>query len=154
MKIICQRESLTNAFTLAASIAPTRSPKEILMNVKVTAANNRITLTATDMEVGIRLDLAEGIEVETEGTALLPVQRMTAILRESSDPTLTIETDSSGIRVLGSRSKFRLPGSNPDEFPSVNGFDEDKYHVIPTRLFREMVKRTVFATDAESSRFA
>ena len=41
-----------------------------------------------------------------------------------------------------------------DEFPSVSGFEEDKYHVIPTRLFREMVKRTVFATDAESSRFA
>ena len=34
------------------------------------------------------------------------------------------------------------------------GFDEDKYHVLPTRLFREMVKRTVFATDSDSSRFA
>jgi DNA polymerase-3 subunit beta len=154
MKIVCQRESLTNAFTLAASIAPTRSPKEILMNVKVVAANDRVTLTATDMEVGIRLDVEEGIDVEAEGTALLPVQRTTAILRESTDPTLTIETDDSGIRIIGSRSKFRLPGSNPDEFPSVSGFDEDRYHVIPTRLFREMVKRTVFATDAESSRFA
>ena len=51
------------------------------------------------------------------------------------------------------RSKFCLPGGNPDEFPSVSGFEEDKYHVIPTRLFREMVKRT-FSTDSESSRFA
>jgi DNA polymerase-3 subunit beta len=154
MKINCQRESLTNAFALAASIAPVRSPKEILQNVKVTAAGGKITLTATDMEVGIRLDLEEGVEIETEGTALLPVQRTMAILRESNDATLTFETDDSGIRVKGVRSKFRLPGSNPDEFPSVTGFDEDKYHVVPTRLFRQMVKRTVFATDAESSRFA
>ncbi len=124
------------------------------MNVKVTAAGGKITLTATDMEVGVRLDVTEGIEVETEGTALLPVQRTMAILRESTDPSLTIETDASGIRVSGTRSKFRLPGSNPDEFPSVSSFEEEKYHVIPTRLFREMVKRTVFATDAESSRFA
>ncbi|MGI9473145.1 MAG: DNA polymerase III subunit beta [Rubripirellula sp.] len=154
MKITCQRESLTNAFALAASIAPARSPKEILQNVKVTAAGGKITLTATDMEVGIRLDLEEGVTVETEGTALLPVQRTMAILRENNDETLEFETDESGIRVRGSRSKFRLPGNNPDEFPAVTGFDEDKYHVIPTRLFREMVKRTVFATDAESSRFA
>lgn len=154
MKIICQREPLTNAFTLAASIAPTRSPKEILHNVKITAANGKITLTATDMEVGIRLDVVDGVEIETEGTALLPVQRTTAILRESSDPTLTLETDTSGILVTGSRSKYRLPGSNPDEFPAVSEFEEQKYHVIATRLFREMVKRTVFATDAESSRFA
>ncbi len=154
MKITCQREPLTAAFSLAASIAPTRSPKEILQNVKITAGGGKITLTATDMEVGIRLELEEGVEVETEGTALLPVQRTMAILRESNDETLSFETDESGIRVQGSRSKFKLPGSNPDEFPVVAGFEEDKYHVIPTRLFHELVKRTVFATDAESSRYA
>ncbi|MGB7326585.1 MAG: DNA polymerase III subunit beta [Rubripirellula sp.] len=154
MKITCQRESLTNAFSLAASIAPTRSPKEILQNVKVTAAGGKLTLTATDMEVGIRLELEDGVEVEVEGTALLPVQRTMAILRESNDETISMETDDSGIRVRGSRSKYRLPGNDPDEFPAVAGFDEDKYHVLPTRLFREMVKRTVFATDPESSRYA
>ena len=145
---------MTNAFALAASIAPARSPKEILQNVKVTAAGGKITLTATDMEVGIRLDLEEGVTVETEGTALLPVQRTMAILRENNDEVLEFETYEAGIRVKGKRSKFKLPGNNPDEFPVVAGFDEDKYHVLPTRLFREMVKRTVFATDSDSSRFA
>ncbi|TWT82406.1 DNA polymerase III subunit beta [Planctomycetes bacterium CA13] len=154
MKITCQRESLTSAFGLAASIAPTRSPKEILQNVKITATGGRLTLTATDLDVGIRLEVQEGVEIETEGSALLPVQRTMGILRESNDEKLTIETDDTGIRITGSRSKFRLPGSNPDEFPSVAEFHEDKYHVLPTRLFREMVKRTVFATDAESSRYA
>ncbi|TWU56893.1 DNA polymerase III subunit beta [Rubripirellula tenax] len=154
MKITCQRESLTNAFALAASIAPTRSPKEILQNVKVTAAGGKLTLTATDMEVGIRLELEDGVEIEVEGTALLPVSRTMAILRESNDESISMETDDSGIRVRGSRSKYRLPGNNPDEFPAVVGFDENKYHVLPTRLFREMVKRTVFATDPESSRYA
>ena len=154
MKITCQRESLTAAFSLAASIAPTRSPKEVLQNVKITADGGKLTLTATDMEVGIRLELSDGVEIETEGTALLPVQRTMAILRENNDEQLSFETDESGIRVQGSRSKFRLPGNNPDEFPAVTGFDESKYHVVPARLFRELVKRTVFATDAESSRYA
>ncbi|MEM6690409.1 MAG: DNA polymerase III subunit beta [Planctomycetota bacterium] len=154
MKIVCQRDSLTNAFSLAASIAPSRSPKEILQNVKINASADKLILIATDMEVGIRLEMSDGVEVETEGTALLPVVRMMSILRESNDETLTIETDDTGIRISGSRSRFRLPGSNPDEFPSVVGFEEEKYHVLPTRLFREMVKRTVFATDPESSRYA
>ena len=135
MKITCQRESLTNAFALAASIAPTRSPKEILQNVKIMASGGKLTLTATDMEVGIRLDLEEGVEIETEGTALLPVQRTMAILRENNDETLTFETDDSGVRVTGSRSKFKLPGSNPDEFPSVAGFEAVSYtHLtLPTK---------------------
>lgn len=154
MKITCQRDQLANAFALAASIAPSRSPKEILQNVKVTAAGGKLTLSATDQEVGIRLDVTEGVEIETEGTALLPVQKTGAILRESSDESLTIETDESGIRIAGSRSKFRLPGANPDEFPAVHEFDEQKYHQISTRLFREMLRRTAFATDSESSRYA
>src|SRR6056297_1685223 len=154
MKITCQRDTLANAFALAASIAPTRSPKEILQNVKVTAAGAKLTLSATDQEVGIRLDVTEGVEIATEGTALLPVQRTGLILRESNDETLTIETDDSGIRLSGQRSKFRLPGSNPDEFPSVREFDEEQYHEIGTRLFRQMLHRTAFATDTESSRYA
>lgn len=154
MKLTCAREPLTNAFSLAASIAPPRSPKEILRNVKITASGGKITLTATDMEVGIRLEVTEGVDVETEGTALLPVVRTMAILRESNDETLTLETDDSGVQVSGARSRFHLPGNNPDEFPPVASFEEDKYHVISSRLFRSMVRRTVFATDTDNSRFA
>ena len=106
------------------------------------------------MEVGIRLELEEGVDIDTEGTTLLPVQRMMAILRESNDEFLKFETDDSGVRVAGTRSKFKLPSNNPDEFPAVTGFDEEKYHTFPTRMLKEMIRRTVFATDPESSRYA
>ncbi|WP_149495244.1 DNA polymerase III subunit beta [Roseiconus lacunae] len=154
MKISCAREPLTNAFSLAASIAPARSPKEILTNVKFTATGGKLVLTATDMEVGIRLEVEEGVEIETEGAALLPVQRTMAILRESNDETITLETDDTGILLKGDRSKFNLPGGNPDEFPPVISFEEEKYHVLSARLFRTMVRRTVFATDTDNTRFA
>lgn len=154
MKISCNREKLAAAFQLAASVAPTRSPKEILQNVRITATQGVVRLMATDTEVGIRLELSEGVEIEAEGTALLPVARTNAILRESSDETLRLITDESAVQILGNRSKFRMPGANPDEFPPIEGFDEEVYHEIPVQLFRDMVKRTVFATDAESSRYA
>lgn len=145
---------MASAFQLAASVAPSRSPKEILQNVRITAVNGTVQLTATDTEIGIRLELAEGVEVEAEGTALLPVARTMAILRESSDETLHFTTDDTAVLIRSERSKFRLPAANPDEFPTIEGFTEEVYHEIPVRLFREMVKRTVFATDSESSRYA
>lgn len=154
MKITCDRERLAAAFQLAAGVAPARSPKEILQNVKLTVAGDTATLTATDMEVGIRLTLSEGLTIEREGATLLPVSRTGAILRESSDETVVFETDDTGIQVTGSRSRFRLPSANPDEFPRVVGFEEEAYHSLSARLFRELVRRTVFATDAESSRYA
>jgi DNA polymerase III subunit beta len=153
MKISCDREKLATAFQLAGSVALTRSPKEVLQNVKIEASEDRVTLMATDMETGIRIDV-EGIDVQTPGKALLHVGRVGLILRESSDDQLYFESDGSATIVKGLHSEFKLPSANPDEFPTVVGFEEDKYHELPARLFREMVRRTAFATDADSSRFA
>lgn len=154
MKITCNREKLATAFQLAAGVAPSRSPKEILQNVKITAAGGRLVLTATDMEVGIRITVDEGVTIDREGTALLPVSRTNAILRESSDEEVMVEADETGVVMKGQRSKFKLPGANPHEFPQVVEFEETGYHTIPRSLFRELLRRTVFATDAESSRYA
>ncbi len=71
MKITCDREKLAAAFQLAASVAPSRSPKEILQNVRLTAIGKAVSLAATDMEVGIRLELTEGVEIHTEGCCLV-----------------------------------------------------------------------------------
>ncbi len=65
-----------------------------------------------------------------------------------------LESDGQGTLVRGDRSQLNLPGENPDEFPNVTSFNEEKYHELAARLFREIVRRTVFATDNESSRYA
>jgi DNA polymerase-3 subunit beta len=56
--------------------------------------------------------------------------------------------------VKAPRSEFRLPGEDPLEFPSVATFPDEPCFELSTPLVRELVKRTVFATDNESSRFA
>lgn len=153
MKITCDREQLLSAFQTAAMVAPSRSPKPILQNVKLDIEDESRILMATDMEVGVRIEL-DGIEVESGGTAVLPVTRFGSILRENSDEKLKVEADAQGVKVRGERSEFNLPGQNPDEFPAVASFAEEKYHKIPARLFKELVRRTIFATDTESSRYA
>jgi DNA polymerase-3 subunit beta len=110
-------------------------------------------LMATDLEIGVRSQV-DGIEVETAGVAVLPVDRFGRILRESSDTKLRLESDPQGTVVRGDRSKFELPGINPDEFPAVAEFGEEKYIELPAALFRLLIERTVFATDTESSRYA
>ncbi|MEQ8847203.1 DNA polymerase III subunit beta [Botrimarina sp.] len=154
MKISCDREKLLWAFQAVAAVAPPRSPKPILQNVKLDVADGgAATLSATDLEVSIRREV-EGVEAEAPGSVLLPVVRFGAILRESSDTTFRIETDGSKTLVRGERSRFNLPSENPGEFPSVAAFDADAYYQAPTRLLKEMIRRTIFATDNESSRYA
>lgn len=153
MKIACDREKLASAFQLAASVAQSKSPKEVLQNIKIEASEDRVILMATDMETGIRIDV-EGVDVHSPGKALLHVVRVGSILRESNDDQLTFESDGTNTSVSGLHAEFKLPSMNPDEFPTLSGFEEEKYHELPARLFKEMIRRTAFATDPDSSRFA
>ena len=153
MKFVCERDKLLSAFQTAATVAPSRSPKPILQNVKLIVTQQQATLLATDMETGIRIDVP-GIEVETVGNAVLPVGRFGSILRESMDAKLLVEAEPQGTVVRGDRSEFKLPGQNPDDFPEVASFVEDNYHELSARLLKELIHRTLFATDTESSRYA
>ena len=153
MKIVCDREKLLTAFQTAALFAPGRSPKEILTNIKLEVEEGSATFSATNLEMGVRANV-EGVDVDAAGKALLPVANFGAILRESSDEKLRIDSTPKGTVIKGERSEFKLPGGDPDEFPDVARFDEKKYHVISARLFKEIVHRTEFATEMESSRYA
>jgi DNA polymerase III subunit beta len=153
MKAICEREKLMHAFQTAASVAPTRSPKPILQNLKLEVTPESAILMGTDMEIGIRMTVP-GFVIEEPGSVVLPISRFGSILRESSDEKLSLQSAGQKTLVRGDRSEFQLPSENPDEFPNVVAFEEKKYHELPARFFREIVRRTVFATDNESSRYA
>ena len=153
MKVKINRESFQKVFQVAAAVAPARSPKTILQNVKMDVTEKGGLLTATDMEVGVRLNIPD-LDVDTAGSAVIPVQRLNMILRESSDEFLFIESDPDKTLVTGQSSRFELQSQNPDEFPEVADFEDSDYFEVTAGVMRELIKRTLFATDSESSRYA
>ena len=154
MKVRCVREPLLAALQSAQAVVPARSPKPVLSNVKLEADIDSAVLSATDLEVGIRIRI-EGVETSAPGAVLLPSARLAAIVRESPAGTVfDIHTDGTATIVKAPRSEFRLPAEDPLEFPAVASFPADSGHELSTLLVRELVRRTVFATDNESSRYA
>jgi DNA polymerase-3 subunit beta len=153
MKLTCDREKLAHAFQMAASVVPTRSTKPILETAKLEVTEQSATVMATDLEIGLRTEVP-GFEVQAPGDIVLDIRRFGAILRESSDEKIHLESDGNRTMVRTAQSEWQLPSQNPHEFPTVSPFSEDRFHRMPARFFREMVRRTIFATDTESSRYA
>jgi DNA polymerase-3 subunit beta len=125
----------------------------ILQNVRLDVNDQNGLLLATDLEMGVRMHV-EGFEVMAPGSVILPTNRMGSILRELSDEHLTIEIEGNKTMVRGERSQFSLPVENPAEFPPIPEFDAEKYHEVSARSLRELIRRTEFATDNESGRYA
>ena len=144
MKIKIDRESFLKVFQLAAAVAPSRSPKEILQNIKLEVSKTGSFLTATDTEVGVRLSVPN-VVVEAAGKAVLPISRLNLILRETNDETLNLEVEDSKILVTGASSRFELQAQNPDEFPDVNQFDQKDYYEVDATVLKDLIRRTLYA---------
>src|SRR5271154_5055785 len=93
MKALCNRKGLLAAFGMVSGVAPARSPKPILQNIKLVAEPDEAPiLMATDLEVGIRHRVS-GMKVDQPGTVILPTARVGSILRTSADQELVLEAD-------------------------------------------------------------
>jgi DNA polymerase III subunit beta len=154
MKAICNREELLAAFGMVSGVVPARSPKPILQSIKLSAdPDGGSVLMATDLEVGIRHQVI-GMKVETPGAAILPTQRISSILRTSTDEDLYLETDGDHLIVKGLHAEFTLPSEDPDLYPEVPDFAATSYHEVSAADLRKLIRRTIFATDVESTRYA
>src|SRR5580698_6584406 len=156
MKITCQREGLLTACQLVSAAVPARTPKEILSNVKAVAQEDGLTLVAFDTEVGMRYEM-RGVLVKRAGAAILPINQLTQILRESTDEEIELDSNEEGTKVKIGTSRFSLHTRPVDEFPDIPAFDDGgRYHEITAGILRTMIRRTAFAADKKGSggRFA
>ena len=163
MKLHCDRPALAAAFTTVGAAVPARSPREILKNVRLDADGDRAVLCGTDGEVGVRVKL-DGVGVERPGSTLLPAQRVQQILRELNDDTVHLELgpapgpagaeENDAVWIRAGHSEFRLSPEDPAEFPPVADFEQESYHTLAEGVLKAAVRRTLFATDTESTRYA
>jgi DNA polymerase-3 subunit beta len=153
MKSTFDREKLQAAFQLATSVIAARTPKPVLRHVLMDVAPQETNLTATDLEIGLQIAVPS-VEVDTPGRLLLPADEMGALLRESSDASLQLESDGEHLLIRGDRSEFRLNLFSTEEFPLLPEFGGDVQYEVPAPLLREIIRRTEFATESDSSRYA
>lgn len=153
MQLTCDRSLFTTAFAAAAAAVPTRTPKDVLRNVYLTLGSGGVELVGTDQEVAIRFSV-DGVTTSSTGEALLPTQRVSQILRELQTESFDINVEEQSMKLTSAGSTFRLSSEDPGDFPPVPEFDATDYFKIPAAAFRSIIRRTSFATDVESTRYA
>ena len=158
MKVIAQTAALQEALALAGSIVATRTPKPVLQCVKLVAARegetSTLTLMATDLEAGCRYQLT-AVQVEEEGEALVPAERLNGIVRESAEEeSLAIETEKEACHVRGSGSHFKIFGYDPAEYPAVADFEGEADFEVSAMSLAQMIGRTLFAAAKAHSHYA
>src|SRR6185503_1375687 len=151
MKVICNRGALLEALNVAGTVVAARTPKPVLQCVKVTAADDRLTIAATDLECAIRYSDSQ-VQIEQEGEVLISADAFRDIVRESVDDTLSIETVNDQAHIKGQDSHFKIFTQPASEFPPVPDFEGEADVEVPGGHLKQLINQTLFAAAKESSR--
>jgi DNA polymerase-3 subunit beta len=156
MKVICNRGALLDGILVVGNVVSSRIAKLALTCIKLTAKDNTLTLSATDTEVAMRYSDA-AVQIEQEGEALLPADKLRDIVRESVDDTLSIEVGGSGgetATIKGQDSHFKIFTQKPSEFPPIPDFEGEAHFSLAGGQLKQLIAQTLFAASREATRYA
>ena len=120
----------------------------ILSNVLIESANGGLTLTGTDLEVGMRLFVPA--EIHGEGSLTLPAKKIFEIVRESGSETISVEeTDNSWVIIKAGLSTYNLAGLASDEFPEFPDYEEDSFISFESHIFLELIEKIIYSIASE-----
>ena len=155
MKLVINRAELSKEFSAVAAWAPSRSPMDILTNVKMMVRGSVVSLEATDSQTGVHGDVYGVLSVDGEGDILLPVSRVSSILREASGDYVTIEWNgSNSVDVRVGSASYKIPFADPDKFPSVTFGNADARVVVSSESLAMALGRVLYAANMGSARYA
>ncbi len=152
MKFSVHRDPLLEALQKTQSVVEKRNTVQILANILCVVRGNELSLSATDLEVGVRITLP--VENAEDGRLTLSAKYFFDIVKELPSNKLEItRKDNNWVEIICGKSKFNVVSLAADEYPSLPSFEERNYFDARTASLREMIDKTSFAVSTDATRY-
>jgi DNA polymerase III subunit beta len=154
MHVVCERKELVAALRNVLAVVNSRIGPPSLRNVKLTAGeSHKLALAASDNDVGIRRAVHAAAVVQP-GTACVSASRLKLIVDQLSERYVVLEAGDESLTIRSKQVEFTVPLEDVDEFPELAEFEATSYYVVQARDLKALIRRTNFAVDIESTRYA
>lgn len=152
MRFRIKREELIKGLARVQSVADRKSTMPILSNVLIETGEGGVSMTATDLEIGIRGVYAA--EVEREGGLTLSARKLYEIARELPSEDVTVEsTEANWAVVTSGQATFKFTGLAKEEFPTLPEVEGADFLPVDRQVMRELIKKTIFSAGDNDTRY-
>ncbi|MCF6158192.1 MAG: DNA polymerase III subunit beta [wastewater metagenome] len=152
MNVSFTGNDLFRGFNLVTSIIPSSSVKNVLQGIKLMVQDQKVELTATDLEVLARYILPVK-EYTNEGSIVLPAIRVNNILREwAGNDEVSISVGESNCTIRSKGGYFKIIGENPEQFPEVQANNIRDFIEIDSETISDMVGKVIYAVSTVKAR--
>src|ERR1700741_2485840 len=115
MKLQVTQANLSRALNSVARVANSRGTLPILANILFKTSNNRLSLSATNLDIAITHYI--GAKVGQEGSITVPARLMQDFVGSLPSGVIDLELDGSKLKVSTEQYKSVVNGIVADDFP-------------------------------------
>src|SRR6202521_2221599 len=152
MEITVSKSELLKELTATQGVVERKTTIPILSNFLFEAANDRLNITATDLDLSLRTSCPA--KVKREGACTIPARKLYDYVKLLPDGGISIKLlENHWVNIRSGRSITKMVGMARANFPSVPVFPINSVVKIPAQTFRTLIAKTVFAISNEESRY-
>lgn len=148
LSVNVSRDEFLAGLASLQNITGKKGTMAILSNVLIQTGTNEFTMTATDLEVGVRIRVAS--EIIDAGEITLPARKLFEIVRETDADLLHLELhENNWVKIAAKSSAYNLAGMSAEEYPSFPEYEENQLVEISADSLKELIDRTIFSVAQE-----
>ena len=152
LEITVSRAELLRELTAAQSVVERKTTIPILSNFLFEAADDTLTITATDLDQSIRTSCPA--KVKKPGACTIPARKLFDYIKLLPEGDISIKLmDNHWVQIRAGRSNTKMVGMARANFPMVPGFPTTGAFKIAAASLRNMIAKTIFAISNEESRY-
>jgi DNA polymerase-3 subunit beta len=122
----------------------------ILSMVLMKAEGEKLSLSATDLDISVTSKL-DG-RIEKEGAVAVPARKVGEIIKSLSGEEVQFETENDKLNITCGRSRFEINGRNPEDFPEIPKQEKKFSFKIEYDLLHSLIEKTIYAVSTDLSR--
>jgi len=152
MEITVSKFELLRELTATQGVVERKTTIPILSNYLFEAAGDKLSLTATDLDLSLRTSCSA--KVKKEGSCTIPARKLYDYVKLLPDADITIKLlENHWVSIRCGRSNTKMVGMARANFPSLPTFPTAGVVKIPAQVLRSMIAKTGFAISSEESRY-
>ena len=152
MEISVSRQDLLKELTATQSVVERKTTIPILSNFLLEAEDDRLNITATDLDQAIRTSTP--VKVKKAGACTIPARKLYDYIKLLPDSDISIKLlENHWVQIRSGRSNTKMVGMARANYPQVPEFPTVAVTSISAAALKTLIARTVFSISSEESRY-
>ncbi len=152
MNINTNRQELLKSLSRVQGIVVRKSTKPILSNCCLDASSGRLSIKATDLEIGLTVE--QSAEIITDGSITLGAKQLFDIVKELPEDRVNIEsTPNDWVKIRSGKSNFKIMGLSAADFPNIPPVRDVGGFKVDIKDFQDLISKTAYAMSTDDTRY-